>query len=57
VTLFHGDCLKKIVTIMLNKNEFLKFESKSNNYVFVSVVALYHQKYKFRKEIIPNVQM
>ena len=32
-------------------------ESKGNNYVFVSVLALYHQNCIFRKEIISFVQI
>ena len=38
------------------QNKSLKIEeSKGNNYVVLSDLAIYHQTRVFRKEIIPNV--
>ena len=42
MAMFHGDCLKNSFNYA-NKNLKIE-ESKGNNYVFVSVLAIYHQK-------------
>jgi len=50
--MFQWRLLEKYLQCLYNADEkILNFEeSKGNNYVFVSVLALYHQKCIFKKE-------